>query len=357
MGELDMHVRHLGKHAVLDNANGSAISTFPAPVAAPIEEQAGIRSQWFPVDRFLMGALWFHGAGADGGTFTYDVLLHYPVHKTGRGYVPRLIASGTATLSTYTAAVPGVATASDRLADTLTDDSGKSLAVVSSPANNTPAELSFDTMAAGFVEVRTRLGTATKASAILMLGNASGFFTLRRLLAGSMLPAGKGLADVLGGFSGDGGSDITSSAFAAMQAMAQWNDWRLAYKVIPCGGTGNVNAFTVVAPVEYELLAVCRAPVGLAFGNVSLGYTGAVTELIGDTADSAFLAGEIWKSDATATLKRGLSSALVLGPYVVGADTAIVFADGGGNGLIIDLMCRWRPLRSAAGTTGSVVAA
>jgi len=299
MGEFDRYVKFVGKHAVLDNENGSAISTFPAPVAASITEQSGTRSIWFPVDDYPQATAWFHGAGSNNQQFNYAIYLHYAVQNgSNRGYLLKRVAEGVVTLGNYAAAVAGVGTVTDLMADTITDTSNLGKAVVAN-GSDTPATIQFDTEGAAFIEIRTDLVSATKASAILQLGRYASFFSLKSLIGVADMPAGANLVKLFGAFSGDGGAAADDSAKAALDILLSGGPSQGAYNVndghfTACfaditgvqatwGTVGLHRIFTVSGKVRARMIALCAVDVTDAAGAsrlIGVGPAGDTDQLL-----------------------------------------------------------------------------
>jgi len=336
----------------------TSISTAPSITAGT----SGIRStENFPMLRFKFGLR--DAAGTDGKTGNYKVVLYSRAATVVDGadavpLVPEVVATGVITAGTliYSDDIgSATATVGDMWADTITLTSNAIGVAKHSPADNTPATLMVDTRGACAYQVFVYLGSSTDA--IDVWCQRSGTLNPFDLLTD--LSARLGL-----GYSADGGSDIGDSVYADMQAMARWNDWRMAYKVWAPAGVASTSLFTITGRVEYQLMAeVVTSCDGAAGATIKLKTTGG--DSAGDliAATSAIEAGDLdaphlWY-DTTPTTDSDASATCWLAARTSYRNDAIqgqveVAAVSSGTILVI---VRWRPIPDSSAIPGSLVAA
>jgi len=166
------------------------------------------------------------------------------------------------------------------------------------------------------------------------------------------------------GYSADGGADVGDSVYADIQAMARWNDWRMAYKVWAPAGVASTSLFTITGRVEYQLMAeVVTSFDGAAGATIKLKTTGG--DSAGDliAATSAIAAGDLdaphlWY-DATPTTDSDASVTCWLAARTSYRNDAIqgqVEAAAVSSGTIL-VIVRWRPIPDSSATPGALVAA
>jgi len=350
----------VGVAAVDENTNTAVVTTFPDPVAAPVRLTSGVRSKWFKTSGMQKTTVWFCGTGSDGATINYQVYVHHRFKRNNaEAYLPKKIGSGAAKLSTYTAAVAGIGTITDLMADTIADDSSLGKLLVTSPENNTPAYIEFDNEGADYVEVMTDLGTGTitTASALVQLGPLSPF-ALRRLL---------------GSYSGDGGAASDDSVKAAMDIVdtnvdtlttnlalvsgyTQYDGWRVlrSASILANPGVGGTNFFTVTGSVELQVWGESIAQITGTGAETLTVQSADTTEIIAATTATDFAsAGLLWVDNAgmaTVPLESRMPKYLF---SAKAGNTTIKLLQSGATAWTagaLYLYCRWRPLSS----TGAV---
>lgn len=127
----------------------------------------------FPLARFMIS-----GTVATG-TINYQIIGWQRFTVTGgagapTAWIPRVLASGVATLGTAAVTATKIGTATDVFAHTITETIGAAGSLVFSPGGNGMAWLEVDCSNCEMLEVETDLGTATAASVIYQLGDRVG---------------------------------------------------------------------------------------------------------------------------------------------------------------------------------------
>ena len=166
----------------------------------------------------------FAGVGNANTLFDYRIISW----KHGSGvYLPKVVASGTATLGAMVMTAAGLDAVTAKLVDTLTDTIGLSEVSVSSPANNTLATLTVWPGGADCLTVETDLpagSPATSASVfweVLDEAQASRIVTVQNATGDSVNPAtleGQG-GDVAAGSIGAAAVGATTSVVLAASAV------------------------------------------------------------------------------------------------------------------------------------------
>ena len=120
--------------------------------------------------------------------------------------------------------------------------------------------------------------------------------------------------------------------------------------------SGSFSLFTITGDVRIKLLAICETSLagGGAGNQVTLGFNGALTNLIGQTTGTGIDAGEIWTTSTIASNLAVNTLALAVFDRIVAGYTAIKLAIVSASTSTgkINFYCWWEPLSS-----GSAVAA
>ncbi|MFH1604682.1 MAG: hypothetical protein ABIH03_12325 [Pseudomonadota bacterium] len=113
---------------------------------------------------FAKARFMFAGAGSDGNTVNYQIILWYPMEVLGKApqYIPVVTVHGTYTLGTMV--LPTTIVAGALIADTVTDDTAFDGLVKHSPADDNVAMVEIDLRGAAYVTVETDLGTGATAA-------------------------------------------------------------------------------------------------------------------------------------------------------------------------------------------------
>jgi hypothetical protein len=120
---------------------------------------------------------------------------------------------------------------------------------------------------------------------------------------------------------------------------------------------GSYSLFTISGDVRVKLLAVCNTLLAGGGGGaqVTLGFNGALTNLIGQTTATGIDAGEQWTSSTIAnnlpvnTLAAGIFDRVVTGYTAI--KLAITSASGSTG--VINFYCWWEPISTGATVVAS----
>jgi len=121
-------------------------------------------------------------------------------------------------------------------------------------------------------------------------------------------------------------------------------------------GTNNISGsyelFTITGDVRIKLLAICETSLagGGAGNQITLGFGGALTNLIGQTTGTGLDAGEIWTSSTIAYNLAVNTIALAVFDRIVAGYTTIKLAIVSASTSTgkIHFYCWWEPLSSGA---------
>ena len=155
--------RHL-KHVVQNDTTTSALANPTASTTKPTGNVIDLNDH-------AAARVFFGGTDGANETINYQILLWY-LMDDGNGkqdWIPRIVATGVATLSAMAMPVNYQAT-NGLMADSITDTIDDDGSVEESPADDTVAMLYIKCRGAALLEIETDLGTAAAADAWVQLG-------------------------------------------------------------------------------------------------------------------------------------------------------------------------------------------
>jgi len=179
-------------------ANPVPVNTLPVAAAGTT---GAIQTHSDSMARIMIG-----GTDAANETINYQVVLWRRAGTVSgadaNAYIPELIAKGVATLGATTFTVDDIGSGAEFFADTITNTLARTGVAVNSSADDAIATIEVDVHNACAIEVETDLATAASSDVFVQMGENVHPFELHSLVAGSKLPAGQSLYDVMGAFTG-----------------------------------------------------------------------------------------------------------------------------------------------------------